>query len=98
MSVSGGDYDRYYALYLDADRQLREAKEKIGELEMFLFAFVWNHATAPLGKSLGKSDGEIAAKTCETVAAAKEMVDIERMRGLMELGKSWTEGREREKE
>ncbi len=59
---------------------LEEALNRCAELEALLFAFVWNRATYPLGKQLGKSEDEIADKTLETMEAAANMVDIPKVR------------------
>ena len=70
-------------LYRPCRRQqtaLEEALNRCAELEALLFAFVWNRATYPLGKQLGKSEDEIADKTLETMEAAANMVDIPKVR------------------
>lgn len=59
---------------------LEEALNRCEELETLLFAFVWNRATYPLGKQLGKTEDEIADKTLETMEAAANMVDIPKVR------------------
>ena len=61
---------------------LQAALDRIEELETFLFAFVWNRATYPLGQQLGKTEAEIADKTWETVIAASAMVNYAKMNEL----------------
>ena len=48
-------------------------------LETLIFAFVWNRGVAPIGKSLGKTDDEIADRVLKTIDLAAEMVDIKLM-------------------
>ena len=71
-------------LKCDATDNIEALRSRVAELEVLLFAFVWNRTTYPLGRSLGKSEREIAEKTFETVAAASDMVDMARMREIME--------------
>ena len=58
------------------EQEIAVSNKSVEELEAFLFAFIWNRATYPMGCALGKSDEEIADKTLEVMEAAKEMVDI----------------------
>lgn len=60
-------------------------KQENKELRLLMFAFVRNSAVLPLGLSLGKSEQEITDKTFETIAEARKMLDVEKMRAAMNL-------------
>ena len=71
-----------------------EALKRCEELETLLFAFVWNHATFPLGQRLGKTWEEIADKTLETIEAAKKMVNIQKARERLLAARQRRENRD----
>lgn len=60
-------------------------KQKNKDLHLLLFAFVRNSAVLPVGLTLGKSEQEITDKTFETIAEARKMLDVDKIRAAMNL-------------
>ena len=58
------------------EQEIAVSNKSVEELEAFLFAFIWNRATFPMGSALGKSEEEIADKTLEVMEKAQNMVDV----------------------
>ena len=56
---------------------------KPNKAEVMLFAYIYNTATAPLGKKFGKSEDEIADKTLEAIESGKKQCDIAHFRRIM---------------
>ncbi len=72
----------------DIRRHLHCAQERIEDLEMLLFAFVWNNATAPFGKHLKKNELEIGVKTLEVIDAAEKMINYPAFRRRLKEAKA----------
>lgn len=64
------------------------AQERIEDLELLLFAFVWNNSTSVLGKHLKKTELEIGVKTLEVIDAAEKMVNYPAFRRRLKEAKA----------
>lgn len=69
----------------DTCPEFEQLKQENKMLRLMMFAFVRNSAVLPFGLRLGKSEQEITDKTFETIAEAKKMLDVEKMKALMNL-------------
>lgn len=70
----------------DTAGEIKRLEEENQRLSILLFAVVRNSAVYPIGRRLGKSEGEISRKTLETIRETEKVVDFDRMRALMALG------------
>ena len=71
------------------NKQLSDVLDKVREenkmLRLQMFAFVRNSVVLPVGVHLHKSEQEITDKTFEAIEAAKNMLDIEAIKVVMNL-------------
>ncbi len=86
------DYDtllQEYKLAIAANHQLSDkligTKLELNKVRLLLFAFVRNSSVAHIGYRLKKSEQEITDKTFESIKAAEQILDFEKMREAMNL-------------
>ena len=70
---------------LNAPDVLDKVREENKMLRLQMFAFVRNSVILPVGVHMHKSEQEITDKTFETIEAAKNMLDIEAIKVVMNL-------------